>query len=405
MAVKKTKSHLDWWQQARFGMFIHWGLYSITARDMWYYSQEKVPKEKYEQLAKRFNPVDYNPEEWAELAVEAGMKYAVITTKHHDGYCLFDSKLTDFKATNSPCKRDLIADWAKAFHAAGLRTGFYYSLLDWHHPHYVPDPCHPQRDDEKAKKEKRVWSKYVEYLHGQVKEILTKYGKVDILWADFSWQDRGPKDWDAERLVKMARSINPDIIMNDRLGIPLDFKTPEQYIPDSQPMVDGKPRPWETCMTIGQSWGYYRQDARNKTTAQIIRTLVECVSKGGNLLLNVGPTPKGTIQDEFIVKLLEVGRWMRENGESIYGCGTSEFTPPPGTRYTQKGDKLYLHIFDYPPTWMILPGLYGKVEYATLISDGTDIGLKTDDNMLALWLPALPPDEIDTVIELQLNGK
>jgi len=404
MDEKTSDKRLAWWQHDRFGMFIHWGLYSITARDMWYYSHERVPQDEYEKLADRFNPVDYDPAEWAALAVEAGMRYSVITAKHHDGYCLYDSALTDFKATNSPCKRDLIADWAEAFRAAGLKVGFYYSLLDWHHPHYTLDDCHPQQDNDAVKTEKREWARYVEYLHGQVREILTNYGTIDLLWADFSWPKRGAEDWQSERLLKMVRELQPDILVNNRTGLRGDFTTPEQYVPAEQPDHDGQPLPWETCMTIGQSWGYYRQDPLNKSTTQLIRILVECVSKNGNFLLNVGPTPRGRIQDEFVCRLKEIGTWMRENGASIYGAGASAYVPPPDARYTQRGDSLYLHLFNVRGADVPLPGLHGKVAHASLLRDGTDLKLKSEKDQLFVATPVHAPDEKDTVVELQLSG-
>ncbi len=398
--IDRTK----WWREARFGMFIHWGLYSITARDMWYYSIEEVPKKKYESLFYRFNPVDYNPDEWAGLAKEAGMKYSVITTKHHDGFCLFDSELTDFKVTNTSYGRDLIKPWVEAFRRAGLRIGFYYSLLDWHHPHYTIDHLHPQRNNPKAKAEKRDWNKYVEYLHGQIHELLTKYGKIDILWPDFSYEGHGAKEWRAEEIVRMARKINPDILINDRLGLPGDFTTPEQYIPAQDQF---KEKLWEACVTIGQSWGYYRQDPKLKSVAQLIRMLVDVVSKGGNLLLNVGPTPRGTIPEEFVIRLKKIGKWMRENGESIYGAGRSNFIPPPDARYTQKGDTLYAHLFNYVSGWrrgVVLPGMAGKVDYATLVRDGSDIEIKDVGEDLGLLMPAQMPDPIDTVVALKLKS-
>ena len=406
-----------WFRNARFGMFIHWGLYSITARDMWYYSHEEVPKKKYEKLFDRFNPVDYDPSLWAELARDAGMKYAVITTKHHDGFCLFDSKLTDFKVTNTPYGEDLIKPWVEAFRDAGLKVGFYYSLLDWHHSHFVIDKLHPQRNDEEAKSEKRDWNQYVSYLHGQLHELLTNYGKIDILWSDFSYEEKGVKEWEAEKIVSMAREINPEILINNRLGLPGDFTTPEQYIPENVIGEGGRTGVWESCMTIGQSWGYYRQDPKNKSTAQLIRMLVDTVSKGGNLLLNVGPTPRGRIQDEFVTNLREIGRWMCGNGESICGAGTSQFIPPPDARYTQKRGELYLHLFHHQPGWLALPGLAGRVEYATLLRDGTDLKIedytavhragtapqiKEREKDLCVLMPAHMPDSRDTVVALHL---
>lgn len=395
---KSSKSRLEWWKNDRFGMFIHWGLYSITARDMWYYSTEKVARETYEKLAKRFNPVDYDPVEWAELAAEAGMKYAVITTKHHDGYCLYDSKLTSFKS-----RRDLIAPWVKAFRNVGLKVGFYYSLLDWHHPHYTVDSCHPLRDKTDEANKGRKWQKYVDYLHGQVREILTNYGKIDLLWADFSMPEKGADEWQSEKLIKMARQLQPDIIVNNRLGLTGDFTTPEQYVPETQPKHKGKLMPWETCMTIGQSWGYHRQDPLNKPTQQLVRKLIDCVSKDGNFLLNVGPTPRGMIQDEFVVRLLEIGEWLRLNGEAIYGAGPSNYKPAPDCRYTQKGDKLYLHVFNWTGEHLPLAGLYGKVKHATLLSDGTDLRLRTEGRKMWVWTPTHSPCDLCPVIELQLG--
>ena len=400
--IQRFGDKRDGFFENRFGMFIHWGLYSITARDMWYYSHEKVSQAEYEKLAERFDPVDYEPAAWAALAVEAGMRYSVITAKHHDGYCLYDSKLTEFKSTNSPCKRDLISDWVDAFRDAGLKVGFYYSLLDWHHPDYTLDDCHPQRDNEEVKAESRDLQKYVDYLHGQVRELLTGYGKMDLLWADFSWHDKGAPEWQAEKLLKMVRKLQPDIIVNNRTGLLGDFTTPEQYVPAKTPEEKGKKLPWETCMTIGQSWGYYRQDPMNKTTEQLIRTLVDCVSKDGNFLLKVGPTPRGRIQDRFIAQLWEIGDWMRLNGDSIYGAGQSAYKADADCRYTQRGDKLYLHILNYTGRNIPLAGLYGKVAHATLLRDGTDLNLRTENKRLWVVPPQLPPDEIDTVVELQL---
>jgi len=400
-----------WFRKARFGMFIHWGLYSITARDMWYYSKEEVPKEKYEKLFNRFNPVDYNPSDWAELARAAGIRYSVITTKHHDGFCLFDSRLTNFKVTNTPYGRDLIKPWVEAFKRAGLKVGFYYSLLDWHHPHFTIDSRHPQRNNKEAKAKRRNWNEYVSYLHGQIGELLTNYGKIDILWPDFSSEEKGAKEWKAEKIIHMAREINPEILINDRLdlgwpnqpGLPEDFSTPEQYIPDESLKKEGKTRTWEACMTIGQSWGYYRQDPQNKSTTQLIRMLVDTVSKDGNLLLNVGPTPRGRIQEEFVTNLQEIGQWMRENGESIYGAGISQFTPPADARYTQKQGMLYLHLFHHLPGWLTLPELGGRVEYATLLRDGTDLQIKDEGENLRILMPVHMSGSRDTVVSLCLR--
>lgn len=430
MSKTSQADRTEWFRKARFGMFIHWGLYSIAGRDMWYYWAEEIPKEEYEKLFYRFNPVDYDPDEWARLAKEAGMKYAVITTKHHDGFCLWDTELTDFKVTNTPYGKDVIEMWVKAFRRAGLRIGFYYSLLDWHHPHYTIDAFHPQRNNPKVRAEKRDWNKYVEYVHGQIRELITKYGKIDILWFDLGYEEgeaeaileMAQKDWffyfnerplgkpgdrfRARELLRMMREINPDILINDRLSRAVQediFTQAEQFVPFHPPMRNGKVICWEVCDTINQSWGYCPTDTAYKSSAQLIRELVDIVSKDGNLLLDVGPTPQGRIQKEFVTRLKEIGKWMSENGESIYGAGMSEFTPPPDARYTQKGKTLYLHLFHYLPGWQTLPGLAGKVEHATLLRDGVNLTIREKGENLYVKMPPGLPESPDTVISLKLK--
>jgi len=294
-----------WFMHDRFGMFIHWGLYAIPARGEWVRSHERLSIEDYQPFFQEFNPVNYDPRKWARVAKEAGMKYAVLTTKHHDGFCLFDSQLTDYKATNTPAGRDLVREYVEAFREEGLRVGFYYSLLDWHHEDYPAygDRHHPMRDNQLYRDKKHDFSRYVEYMHGQVKELLTNYGKIDIMWFDFSYDDKIGEAWKATELVKMVRSLQPDIIIDNRLGGNIrsvnpevyagDFASPEQIIPPEGILDEaGNPIPWEACITMNNHWGYCAADKDFKTPKQIIRALVECVSKGGNLLLNVGPDAK-----------------------------------------------------------------------------------------------------------------
>lgn len=411
-----------WFMHDRFGMFIHWGLYAIPARGEWVRSHERLSIEDYQPFFQEFNPVNYDPRKWAMAAKEAGMKYAVLTTKHHDGFCLFDSQLTDYKATNTPAGRDLVREYVEAFREEGLRVGFYYSLLDWHHEDYPAygDRHHPMRDNQLYRDKKHDFSRYVEYMHGQVKELLTNYGKIDIMWFDFSYDDKIGEAWKATELVKMVRSLQPDIIIDNRLGGNIrsvnpevyagDFASPEQIIPPEGILDEaGNPIPWEACITMNNHWGYCAADKDFKTPKQIIRALVECVSKGGNLLLNVGPDAKGEIPEESLNILSEIGKWMKKNGESIYGCGRAELPKPEWGRYTKKGNKLYAHIFDRGIGPINLRGLKGKVKRARLLCDGSEVDISEpwnatdykDDAFLNLAGSGLP-DDIDTVVELEL---
>jgi len=413
-------SHTAWWQEARFGMFIHWGLYAIPARGEWVRFNERYGDETYRAYAREFDPVDYRPREWAALARQAGMKYAVMTTKHHDGFCLFDSKLTDFKATKTPAGRDLIREYVDAFRAEGLRVGFYHSLLDWNHPHYPVNRLHPRFEDQEAKAQPRDFAKYLEYLHGQVRELLTNYGKIDIMWFDFSFDEMSGEKWRGTELVKMVRKLQGDIVLNNRLADREknvkeamkygDFHTPEQAVP-AAPCTDedGNPLLWESCMTLNAHWGYARDDHDYKSCAQVVHTLVECVSKNGNLLLNVGPTARGEIPPESVERLEAVGRWMHGNSASIYGSGAAEFAKPDWGRYTQKGGTLYAHVFEKPTYPVTLMGLAGRVRRARVVADGSEVDIRkpwmvgpnTRDAFLNLPGPKLL-DELDTVVALEL---
>jgi alpha-L-fucosidase len=414
-------SHTAWWEDARFGMFIHWGLYAIPARGEWVRANERCRDEAYRAYAQEFDPVRYDPRAWAALARRAGMKYAVMTTKHHDGFCLFDSKLTDFQATKTPAGRDLIGEYVDAFRAVGLRVGFYHSLIDWNHPHYPVDRFHPRREDEEAKAQDRDFAKYLEYLHGQVRELLTNYGKIDLMWFDFSYGEMAGEKWRGTELVKMVRKLQPEIVLNNRLGDRDksvkeamkygDFQTPEQAIPTS-PCTDEDESPvlWEACMTLNDHWGYARDDHNCKSPAQVVRMLVDCVSKNGNLLLNVGPTAKGEIPGESVERLEAVGRWMDANGESIHGCGSAGLPKPDWGRFTRKGNALYAHLFEKPTGAIVLPGLAGKIRKARVLADGSEVDAGVPWTMAGnagdafLKLPGMKfLDDLDTVIALELT--
>lgn len=423
----------EWFREARFGMFIHFGLYAIPARGEWVRHDEKISNEDYQIYFDEFNPTDFNPKEWAKIAKNAGMKYVVMTAKHHEGFALFDSKLTDYKSTNTPCKRDLVREYLEAFRAEGIKVGLYFSLIDWYHPDYpkFADNFHPMRGNPKYKDEKINWDNYIKFMHGQMRELMTNYGKIDILWSDFSYGEMSGEKWKATELIKMVKTLQPHIIMNKRMGGDGtadaknktnefgDIETPEQGVPEAMLKdASGRPVPWETCLTLNNGWGYHRLDENWKSADLLINTLVNCVSKSGNLLLNVGPDAKGNIPDESIRILGEIGKWMKKNGSSIYGCGTSSTIPlkPEWGRVTQKGKYVYLHLTESIIGHINLPGFDSKVKKVRLLRDGSEIkpttawwgdgGVK-GNYFLNLNSPSYQnftnKEQIDTVYELELK--
>ena len=421
---------MKWWTDARFGMFIHWGIYAMPARHEWVKNQERLTTEQYQKYFDTFNPDMYNPREWAKMAKGAGMKYVVITSKHHDGFCLFESKFTDYHAGKTPHGKDLLKDFADAFRAEGLGIGFYYSLIDWHHPHFTIDRVHPQRVGSKEEYDRLNVGKdmavYRQYLKDQVREILTNYGKIDILWLDFSYpgeNGKGRDDWGSVELLKMVRQLQPGIIVNDRLDLKdvpggWDFTTPEQFKVQSWPEVDSRKIPWETCQTFSGSWGYYRDEHTWKDTKQLLVLLIESVSKGGNLLLNVGPTGRGTFDYRAVEALGNMGEWMKYNNRSIYNCtqAPAEFEAPEHSllTYNPVTKRLYIHLIDYPLTNFRLPGMKGKVKYAQFLHDASEVlitapyghhmqGSIATENDLNLRLPVIKPNVEIPVIELFLE--
>ncbi len=420
--AQKTE-RMKWWTDARFGMFIHWGLYALPARHEWVKNAERMTNEQYQKYFEMFNPDMWDPHEWARMAKAAGMKYVVLTAKHHEGFCLFDSKFTDYKATNTPYRKDLIKEYVEAFRAEGLKVGFYYSLIDWHHPDYTIDRNHPQRqtsDTAYARLNKgRDMSKYREYLKNQVRELLTNYGEISIIWFDFSFpgkNGKGRDDWDSENLLKLARSLQPGIIVDDRLDLRdveggWDFTTPEQVQVSKWPEVNGKRVPWETCQTFSGSWGYYRDENTWKSSAQLIGLLVESVSKGGNLLLNVGPTARGVFDFRAQDRLKSMGDWMKYNSRSIYGCteAPSEFIPPANTllTYNPVSKRLYIHLLAYPLDNLTLANMADKVKYVQFLHDASEISFRAGSdetiNDLTLSLPVQKPPVEIPVLEIFLK--
>lgn len=430
-------ANTQWFEDARFGMFIHWGLYAVHGKGEWHSSIAKVPPARYDHYFETFNPVDYDPKAWAHIAKNAGMKYAVLTTKHHEGFCLFDSAYTDYKATNTPAKRDLVREYVEAFREEGIRVGLYYSLVDWHHPDYPAyhDPFHPLRGDPQRKDELCNFDRYLDYMHNQVRELCTNYGKIDLLWFDFSYGEFCAEGWRAKELVKMVRSLQPDILINSRLeasggslGSLLtdtptpwagDFANPEQIIPPIPlKRPDGTPICWEACQTMNNSFGYTDADRCFKTAKTCIHQLVNCVSKNGNYLLNIGPDAKGNIPPQSQKILEEIGDWMRLNGKSIYGCrATSMDIESFGCRVTAKGNTIYLHVMEQPVGPLALTGIHSsQIKAASFLATGAEVEVLTSgwavQNYPSITFLSLAgqsnetialPDERDTVIELTLN--
>lgn len=434
--VKKTPGDTAWLRDARFGMFIHFGLYAMAARHEWIKKYEHISEEHYEKYFKFFNPDLFDAREWARKAKEAGMKYAVLTTKHHEGFCNFDSRYTDYKITNTPFGRDLVREYVDAFRAEGIHVGFYYSLIDWHHPDFPIDHVHPRAADANAEElnKGRDMKKYAEYMRNQVTELLTNYGKIDVLWFDFSYKadphqpdyrpwmsGKGKDDWESEKLIALARSLQPGIVIDNRADLEQDLWTPEQYQPMSWPRhkETGELVTWEACQTFSGSWGYHRDEMTWKSPEMLIQMLINTVCIGGNLLMNVGPTARGYFDYRADKALKVYADWMKVNGRSIYGCTMAEpeFVAPRGCRLTQSEDgrRLYVHLMEYPYHYLEMHGYVGKVEYAQFLHDASEIKFtekgtnhfseaRTEgDDLLVLELPVVKPNVIVPVVELFLK--
>ncbi len=415
---------MTWWRDARFGMFIHWGVYAVPAGEWegktnygeWIRSSARIPQKIYDQFVPRFNPVDFNALDWVRMAKEAGMKYIVITSKHHDGFCMFETKQTNYSIMSTSFRRDPMKELADACRKEGLRLCFYYSIMDWHHPDYLPG-----RDWERDRTLDGVdFDRYVEYMKAELKELLTNYGDIGVLWFDGEWENT----WNEQRgkdLYRYVRSLQPGIIINNRVGAGRldmegmtkegafggDFGTPEQQVPATGlPGVD-----WETCMTMNDHWGYNKNDKNFKSSKELIRMLADIASKGGNYLLNVGPTELGTFPPESVDRLKEIGRWMKINGESIYGTSASPFSDLPWGRCTRRsatgGDILYLHIFKWPEDGkLILSGVLNQAKKAVLLSNRKKrLTVERKEDSLVIILPGTVPDSINTVVTLELKGK
>lgn len=432
---RKSPGNTEWFVQDRFGMFIHFGLYAMLARHEWVMSRERTPVEVYEHYFKHFNPDLFDAREWARAAKAAGMKYAVLTTKHHEGFCLFDTKYTDYKITNTPFGRDLVKEYVEAFRAEGIKVGFYYSLIDWHHPEFTIDKHHPMRDRKDAAElnKGRDMTKYAEYMRNQVRELLTNYGKIDILWFDFSYQPsaqyehlngggKDKNDWETEKLIAVARELQPEIIIDNRADVEQDLTTPEQYQVDEWPKHEetGELLTWEACHTFSGSWGYYRDEMTWKSPEILIGLLCKTVALGGNLLMNVGPCARGYFDKRATEALAVYGEWMKYNSRSIYGCTMAEpeFKAPFGTVLTQSedGKRLYVHLLSYPFVNLPMENIADKIEYVQFLHDGSEIQysvgsrhgtcgdvMGAGQKTVYFKLPVVKPDVVVPVIEIILK--
>ena len=420
-----------WFTRARFGLFLHWGLYAIPARGEWVRSVERIPNGAYDPLMAQFNPRHCDMRSWMAAAKGAGMQYAVLTAKHHDGFCMFDSAYTEFKSTNSPAGRDFVREFLAAAREAGLRAGLYFSLIDWRHPdfpHYG-DRNHPMRDDPAYSNEGRDFGRYLDYMYAQVRELCSNYGRLDLLWFDFSYDQLRGEAWRGAELMEMVRSLQPGVVVNNRLEVsgegfgslaacaptPFhgDFVSPEQIVPpDGLSDAQGRPLVWESCVTMNNHWGYCAQDHFYKPAPMLIKKLVECVSKGGNLLLNVGPDAQGRFPAQSLAVLAEMGRWMDQNGESVYGCGPAGLPKPDFGRYTRRGDRLYVHIFENTVGPLPLFGVdKDRILSIRRLADGSEV--KLSQSWVHSDYPGLAfadlgpdpelPDPIDTVLEIRLR--
>jgi len=433
---------MHWWREARFGLFVHWGLYSGLAGTWngkpvgerggmeWIQQRVGADTDSYARAAiPLFKPTPHFAREWAQLAKQAGCRYLVFTSKHHDGFALHDSKVSEYDA-GSVLHRDLVKEIAEACRAEGLKVGFYHSVIDWHHDQYAYAKSkqlpHPLKGKPYPNKQ-RDHSKYVDYLHAEVEELISNYGPVDILWWDYSSQDfQGQEAWRAFDLMKRVRARQPQVIMNNRLFrnreagwasmgtdgfIPQldpkygDFITPEQHIPATgMPGVD-----WETCMTMNTTWGYSAHDHAWKSDEVLIRNLVDIASKGGNYLLNIGPKGDGSVPEESVKALRAIGAWMKANGEAIYGTGANPFEKLTWGRCTTKrspnGTTLFLHVFDWPADGKLLvPGLRNTVQSAYLLADRQPLKSQSSRSGVSVKLPAEAPSPISSTVVLNVNG-
>ena len=390
--VEETRPRrIRWWQEARFGMFIHWGLYSQLGRHEWVMNRERIPIKEYEKLADSWHPKERPAREWARLAKQAGMKYMVMTTKHHEGFCLWDTQQTDYNAVKRGPGRDLVREYVEACHEFGLKVGFYYSLMDWHHP-----------DGALCAKDEKARRRFLDFTQGCVRELCTNYGKLDILWYDVAWPLRSPELWKSVKMNAMVRELQPDIIINNRSQLDEDFGTPEEHV-----TAEKAGRNWEACMTFNGSWGYMPSAIDWRSVREVIGMLRTAAGGQGNLLLNIGPKPDGSVPEEAYERLIPLGQWIEKNGEALYGMmdradGTMEWMPTG--QFTVKGNTAYFWCNRWPGKELVIGGLLCKVLRASFLATGEPIAFEQTENRLILkGLPETNPDKIAGVSVIKLE--
>ncbi len=389
MQNRTRAQRMQWWHAARFGMFIHFGVYSTIGRHEWVMEDEAWPIGPYTAHAATFHPGPNCPRAWAKLAKAAGMKYMVMTTKHHEGFCNFDTKLTNYCASKQGPGRDVVREYVEAARAEGLHVGFYYSLMDWHHP-----------DGAICKTDEAARQRFVDYTHGLIRELLTNYGKIDVLWYDVAWP-LDAKGWESERMNEMVFQLQPEIIVNNRNKLQGDFATPEQKI-----VAETNGRAWESCMTLNDSWGYQRADDDWKSSRTVIRNLIQCVRDGGNYLLNIGPKQDGSIPEESSRVLNEVGAWMQTNGHTIYESDLCQVRRSNYASFTRIGNTLYMHVHFWPGEYVAISGLRTRVKSARLVKTGVDVKFTQDDFQTKFTgLPDKAPDWPLTTIAIECESE
>jgi len=378
---------IQWWREAKFGMFIHWGLYSLLGREAWVMGDEDIPMEDYEGLAKQFQPPPHAARAWARLAREAGMRYMVMTTKHHEGFCLFDSRLTNYCAPKQGPGRDLVREYVEAARAENMRVGFYYSLMDWHHP-----------DWRSAKNDAAARKRFVDYTHGQIRELMTNYDKVDILWYDMP-VPLDAEGWRSAEMNEMVLKLQPDILVNNRNLLPGDFSTPEQ----STQAAKGD---WESCMTINDSWAYLAGDNNWKSPQELLQNLVECARDGGNYLLDIGPKADGAVPDPSVSRLKTIGKWLKKNGDAVYATEKCRFPHGNIGVYTRRGNTLYIIIYFWPGETMTVGGVRFKVKSARYLATGIPVTFTHKGSQLIFsGLAAKAADDPVTVIAAECDSE
>ena len=392
-AIEKDRARrMAWWQDARFGMFVHWGLYSQLERHEWAMNRERIPAKEYEKLADTWTPRRQPALKWAKLAKKAGMKYLVLTTKHHEGFCLWDTEQTDYNAVKRAPGRDLVAEYVEACRKTGLKIGFYHSLMDWHHP-----------DGVRCARSERARRRFVDFTHGCVRELMSNYGKIDILWHDVAWPLPTSEAWESAKLHRMARKLQPHIIINNRAQLPEDFSTPEEQVSAAE-----EGRAWEACMTFNGAWGYQPAPPEDwRSVREVIQMLRTCAAGGGNLLLNIGPKADGSVPAEAIERLTAVGKWVKKNAEAVYGkvdrcIGRTEWMPTG--QFTARGKTAYYWCSRWPGEELTIGGLKTRVERASLLVGGGKLKVKqTGDRLVLRGLPKGCPDRIAGVEIIKLE--